>query len=338
MINNMKIAFLFNRLRLSKGDGIVSQALTWKRILESRGHQVDLAGSWNFVDYSQYDIVQLFGKPINLLDDVRGLEMKTRNIVVAPIFDKDPQYSFVTYKFLSYMGSERLRTYNNFYALRRVGKSVKGCLVRSLYELNVMRDVFGYDADKCKVVMLSNGMESKPFSLEREMFCLHISRLGATGKNVRRLIEASEKYQFRLVLGGMLKETEKAEFDYWMKGKHYVEYLGYLSDEKKKDLCMKAKVFALPSFVEGVGLAALEAATLGCDVVITNIGGPKEYYNGLAKAVDPNNVDEIGQAVKFFLDGNTYQPALSKHIVDNYSDEKVAMNLEKAYLEMLCHK
>lgn len=79
----MKIAFLFNRIRLSLGDGIVSQALTWKRILEDRGHQVDLADGWHFLDYAQYDIVQMFGKPINLLYDIRGVQMKTKEYTIA---------------------------------------------------------------------------------------------------------------------------------------------------------------------------------------------------------------------------------------------------------------
>ena len=335
----MKIAFIFNHMRLMPGDGIVSQTLTWKRILEARGHQVDLASSWSYFNYSEYDIVQMFGRPINLLDDIKAVRLKNENIVIAPIFDKDPKYSFGIYKMLSRFGSERLRTYNNFYGLRFTRKLVKGCLVRSQYEKKVMTDVFCFDEDQCKVVMLSNGTRPNPFSSERESFCLHVSRLGSDGKNVKRLIEASEKYQFKLVLGGMLKESEKEMFDSWIKGKHYVEYVGYLSEERKTDLCLKAKVFALPSFVEGVGLAALEAATLGCDIVITDIGGPKEYYNGMAKTVNPNSVDEIGKAVRFFLDGNTFQPELSKHVCDNFSDEKVAQNLERTYADILsCNK
>ena len=334
----MKIAFIFNRMRISLGDGIVSQALTWKRILEDRGHQVDLASSWDFIDYTTYDIVQMFGKPINLLDDVLGIETKNKNIVIAPIFDKDPRYNFCAYKLLSHFGSEKLRTYNNFYALRQVKSLVKGCLVRSEYEFQVMKNVFGYNRKQCKIVMLSNGTAKTALSKNRENFCLHISRLGVEGKNVKRLIEASEKYQFHLVLGGMLKESEKDKFNSWLVDKHYVKYLGYLSEEEKRDLCLKAKVFALPSFVEGVGLAALEAATLGCDIVITNIGGPKEYYNGLAKTVDPNSVDEIGQAITYFLEGNTFQPALSKHIGENFSDAQVAVNLERAYLDIISGK
>lgn len=334
----MKIAFLFNRMRISLGDGIVSQALTWKKILENRGHQVDLANSWEFIDYADYDIVQMFGKPINLLDDINGVSMKNKEIVIAPIFDKDPRFSFSAYKLLSHFGSEKLRTFNNFYALRKAHNIVKGCLVRSQYERDVMMNVFGYRAEQIKIVMLSNGIDSENYSKERENFCLHISRLGIPGKNVKRLIEASEKFGFKLILGGMLKESEKAEFESWMKGKHYVTYLGYLSNQEKLDLYMKAKVFALPSFVEGVGLAALEAATLGCDIVITNIGGPKEYYNGLAKMVNPNSVEEIGQAINYFLEGNTFQPALSKYVGENFSDAQVAENLEKAYLDIISGK
>jgi len=334
----MKIAFLFNRMRISPGDGIVSQALTWKKILENRGHQVDLANSWEFIDYADYDIVQMFGKPINLLDDINGVSMKNKEIVIAPIFDKDPRFSFSAYKLLSHFGSEKLRTFNNFYALRKAHNIVKGCLVRSQYERDVMMNVFGYRAEQIKIVMLSNGIDSENYSKERENFCLHISRLGIPGKNVKRLIEASEKFGFKLILGGMLKESEKAEFESWMKGKHYVTYLGYLSNQEKLDLYMKAKVFALPSFVEGVGLAALEAATLGCDIVITNIGGPKEYYNGLAKMVNPNSVEEIGQAINYFLEGNTFQPALSKYVGENFSDAQVAENLEKAYLDIISGK
>lgn len=325
-------------MRISPGDGIVSQALTWKKILENRGHQVDLANSWEFIDYADYDIVQMFGKPINLLDDINGVSMKNKEIVIASIFDKDPRFSFSAYKLLSHFGSEKLRTFNNFYALRKAHNIVKGCLVRSQYERDVMMNVFGYRAEQIKIVMLSNGIDSENYSKERENFCLHISRLGIPGKNVKRLIEASEKFGFKLILGGMLKESEKAEFESWMKGKHYVTYLGYLSNQEKLDLYMKAKVFALPSFVEGVGLAALEAATLGCDIVITNIGGPKEYYNGLAKMVNPNSVEEIGQAINYFLEGNTFQPALSKYVGENFSDAQVAENLEKAYLDIISGK
>lgn len=76
---------------------------------------------------------------------------------------------------------------------------------------------------------------------------------------------------------------------------------------------------------------ALEAAAYGCDIVITSVGGPKEYYNGLAKTVDPYNIDEIGVGVREFLDGQTYQPNLSKMITTQLSDKTVAEKLLRIY-------
>ena len=97
-------------------------------------------------------------------------------------------------------------------------------------------------------------------------------------------------------------------------------------------------MFALPSIVEGVGLSALEAATWGCDIVITNIGGPKEYYNNLALIVDPYSIDELGKGVRYFIDGKTYQPKLTEYIVKEFSDTHISAQIEKAYEESIMRK
>ena len=54
-----------------------------------------------------------------------------------------------------------------------------------------------------------------------------------------------------------------------------IKILGFISEEKKMELYSKAKVFALPSICEGVGIVAVDAAYCGCDIVITNDGCPK---------------------------------------------------------------
>ena len=100
------------------------------------------------------------------------------------------------------------------------------------------------------------------------------------------------------------------------------------------DLYNKAKVFALPSIREGVGLVALEAAARGSDIVITNIGGPKEYYEDLAYQVDPYSVDDIGKSVIKALE-TTKQPELSHHILKEYSLEKLTEQLIKSYCSIL---
>ena len=99
-----------------------------------------------------------------------------------------------------------------------------------------------------------------------------------------------------------------------------IEVLGFVSDEELISLYNRAKVFALPSLNEGVGLVALEAAIHGCNIVITNLGGPKEYYEkGTAQLVNPYDVDDIGQAIMRALHDNTSQPQLRNDLSSKYN-------------------
>ena len=148
-----------------------------------------------------------------------------------------------------------------------------------------------------------------------------------------RLIEAAKKYNFKLVLAGNKGTDEQFRpIKEAICGCGNIEILGYISEEEKIDLYKRAKVFALPSLYEGVGIVAVDAAYFGCEIVITNIPGPKEYYDGQCLEVNPLNVDMIGEAVTSFLnEKNRYQPLLSKHIEENYSGKKIVRKLIQLY-------
>ena len=97
----------------------------------------------------------------------------------------------------------------------------------------------------------------------------------------------------------------------------------------------KAKVFALPSLNEGVGLVALEAAVCGCNIVITNLGGPKEYYpDELAYKVNPYDIDDIGKSIIKALIDNHSQPQLRNHIISHYNNTTSIELLEKYYMQI----
>jgi glycosyltransferase involved in cell wall biosynthesis len=98
-----------------------------------------------------------------------------------------------------------------------------------------------------------------------------------------------------------------------------IEYVGYVTDSELADLYRRAKVFALPSFQEGVGMVALEAAVNGCEIVLTEVGAPKEYYNGRAVLVNPYDVDSIGMGVIEAMTRKNAQPELRDHILNHYS-------------------
>jgi glycosyltransferase involved in cell wall biosynthesis len=191
---------------------------------------------------------------------------------------------------------------------------------------------FDISPSSCHIVPLSFNITPPKTLPEKEPFCLHISWLVDGRKNVKRLIEAADKYQFKLVLGGKLRNAdEKKQLAEWLKNKPTVEYRGFLSEEEKLNLYSRAKVFALPSITEGVGIVALEAAALGCDIVVTNLGGPKEYYADMAIVVNPYNTDEIGIGIKVFIDNKTFQPKLQQYVLSQFSLQKNCSELVDYY-------
>ena len=86
----------------------------------------------------------------------------------------------------------------------------------------------------------------------------------------------------------------------------------------------------MPSIVEGVGSVALEAAISGCEIVLTDIGGPKEYYDGRAVLVNPYDVDSIGKGVMEAFESKKAQPELREYILKNYSLAACSKKLEDA--------
>lgn len=326
----MKIAFYDIGYRLSKGNGVVSQAFTWKKGLEELGHEVTLCNGWDYYPLEEYDAIQIFGFNENIADFVNALSKKNRNIFIAPILD--PDYGILKAKLMSFYGNHRFRLSSRYSSLRNSKNLVKGILVRSEFEKSYMVEAYGFKPDLCYIVKLSSGITPQlPFH-EKENFCLHISLLCDARKNVKRLIDASVKYQFPLVLaGGLRNETEKWTLEEWIRGKSNITYMGWISEEQKTDLYQRARVFALPSTNEGVGIVALEAACCGTDIVVTNLGGPKEYYGDYAIKVNPYSIDEIGSGIKTFLSGETFQPQLSRYINDNFSLKAISTKLETIY-------
>lgn len=323
----MIIGFFLAYGTFSPTNGIASQAFTWKEGLENLGHQVILINMWEKYDWKQFDAVLFYGFSVYSCEFINLLSKVNTNIFVAPILD--PDYRVELLKLYSYWGCSKLRLTNPYYSFRKIKDKIKAVLVRSDFEKKYLVKGFGFKEEQCRVVPLSFGIQSSFGEVcEKENFCLHISLLCDQRKNVKRLIEASKKYHFSLILGGKLRNDEEEKLLYsWIDGADNIKYLGYLSDEEKLNLYKKARVFALPSLNEGVGIVALEAAALGCDIVITKLGGPHEYYVNMAKVVDPYNMDDIGKAVCELLNGETFQPQLANFVTNSYSLDTVSKKL-----------
>lgn len=211
--------------------------------------------------------------------------------------------------------------------------SFKKLLVRSEYEGEYLRYCFGVGTDDILNAPISYEMPDAVIEdvHGKENFCLHVSAIYQERKNVRRLIEASKKYKFPLVLAGNPgNEDQQREINRWVDSTPWITIKGFVSNEELQLLYQKAKVFALPSINEGVGIVALNAAVAGCEVVLTEIGGPKEYFGGLANLVNPYDIDDIGQNILKAMSAQ-HNTNLKQHISENYSAHAVGKKLHEAY-------
>jgi glycosyltransferase involved in cell wall biosynthesis len=145
---------------------------------------------------------------------------------------------------------------------------------------------------------------AKKFRLTKPFF-LYVARLEHPGKNHRRLVEAFERFKeqtnsdWQLALGGSdwhgaeLIHARIAESAY----RSDIRPLGFVSNEDLPTLYSAAEAFVYPSLYEGFGLPPLEAMACGCPVISSDRGSLGEVVSDAAWIVDPEDVEDICDAL-----------------------------------------
>ncbi len=319
----MKIAIIVPFANISGEGGINVQAKMWRDGLNKLGCECFLHSYWEKYDWKTVDYALIIGIGKVLIDYVRLLKRYPNiKIISAPIIDYNG--SMFQFKLRTrYYGSLKLRFYKPYHDYYVCRNDFSFFLVRSEHEKRFLIEGMKIEEKRIFTVPISLRLPKEVVcksKVEKENFCFHASRLADPGKNVARLIAAAKKYNFRLVLAGVLSGTQEDWLNSEIGNAPNIQHVGFLSDEELLDYYRRAKVFALPSLVEGVGMVALEAAVNGAEIVLTNWGAPKEYYDGRAILVGPLSVDSIGQGVIKAMNGFS-QPELGEFIIHNYSHE-----------------
>jgi glycosyltransferase involved in cell wall biosynthesis len=121
-------------------------------------------------------------------------------------------------------------------------------------------------------------------------------------KNVARLVKAFERVpeSWRLVLAGAAdgfgaaEELSAVELS---PRKNHIDVLGYVSSGELEALYRRASIFAFPSLDEGFGMPVLDAMAHGVPVVTSRRSALPEVAGDAALLVDPENIDEIADAL-----------------------------------------
>ncbi|MDD2224958.1 MAG: glycosyltransferase family 1 protein [Candidatus Shapirobacteria bacterium] len=120
--------------------------------------------------------------------------------------------------------------------------------------------------------------------------------------------------------------------------KKQVEFLGYLDDQKFKDVYKNALALVHPSLMEGFSLTGLEAMALNCPVISSNSSCLPEIYGDSVLYFDPNNSDELVQKInqlKNNLELRQKLINLGHQQIKKYSWNKTAKETMAVYEKLL---
>ena len=268
----MRIAYIMypGACYMGVGDGSKMQAEIWINELERKGHHVDRINPWGHYNWKNYDIVHVFGFGLWNYDTIHWGSGINPNFVFSPIIDTNtPMWK---YRLATHFGCEKLRLFSQNYILRKIKADVKMFYARTKYEADYLHRGYGIPNDRITIVPLSYRRDLYDPSISKESFCLFAGTMTQPRKNVPNLIRAAKKYHFKLVLvGNKGNASSEAQLRQLIGDADNIEIKGFVSDDELVSLYNRAKVFALPSLNEGVGLVALEAAVHGCNIVITKL-------------------------------------------------------------------
>ena len=366
----MRVLFACRPDYLTRWGGDTTQILKTKTHLEKLGVTIDLVTSNNF-DVSTYDLVHLFN--ITRVHDtfLKMRNAKSQNIPVAlstvywdmteylqygkyPLWVRVLNRLFLGSRLLD-VGRWLAESLN--YRRRQLGY---GAGIRGVYfeQLMVLRwaDILlpnGY-AEQKKIEqnfqvfdtfqIVTNGVDhfdfppnprvfTDKFELQEKSFVLFVGSVGDR-KNVLKLIQATNRLRIPLAIIGTGNKRSRYYELCQEAASPSTLFLGSMLFDEIKHAYAAAKAHALPSWYETPGLASLEAALAKCNIVSTDRGTTKEYFQDWAWYCDPRELDSICEAVESAF-AAPQSDALSELVQQNYTWQKAAEQTLAAYNRIL---
>jgi phosphatidylinositol alpha-1,6-mannosyltransferase len=226
--------------------------------------------------------------------------------------------------------------------LRRIWKKARRVIAKCREEVEMIRAVDG----TFPVEIIENGVDLEHFtpintSAQDGPLRVVCSARLIERKGQRHLIQAvhrlvQEGLDVRLELvgdGDAMHEYRQLASSLGLNGQ--VEFSGYVARECIQEHLQRAHVFALPSYNEGMALAALEAMGCGLPVVLTRTGGTgalvQEGVNGFSHAW--GDVEALAGCLRRFAQDRSLvasMGAASRQLASAYGWEALA----ERYLEL----
>lgn len=190
------------------------------------------------------------------------------------------------------------------------------------------------DPDKIAVVYNASYLQGNATRqpATRGRYILTVSSLEPR-KNLDRLVEAAKQIDsdVKLVIVGLGNtKTFSHGFNNGSPAENII-VKGYVSDNELAELMSGAQALVYVSLYEGFGLPPVEAMTMHCPIVVSNIPVHKEICGDAAIYVDPYNVNDICTGIQLLLNDNVLAETLVANGLKNIKRFSWSVSAKKTF-------
>lgn len=357
----MKVALIARSTLFTVHGGSTVQVLKTAKYLRELGVDANIHLTSDKINYDSYDLFHFFDltRPANIVYHLKKIK---RPFALTPILIDYSEYdrlhrngiSGFVFGYLSPNTNEYVKSISRWvlrkdtlpykrYLLRGQTKSIQDVLQKAAILLPNSKGEYeqlkkSYGACKPYAV-IPNGIDEEIFTSgnadkKDENLVLCAARIEGI-KNQSNLIKALNKTKFKLLIIGEPSQNQGNYYAYCKKiASANVEFLPKLPQEKLVTYYQKAKVHVLPSWFETCGLSSLEAAAMGCNIVVSDKGYVRDYFGEQAFYCDPENVESIYQMVARASECSAGK-ALETKIRSSYTWKQTALKTLEAYQTIL---
>jgi len=181
------------------------------------------------------------------------------------------------------------------------------------------------------------------FGLGAKNYVLFIGRLSPE-ENFDLLIEAFEQIEtpMKLVFAGGSSHTDEFVSALRSHESDRIRFLGWLAGNDLEEVLTNAALFVLPSDMEGLSLALLDAMGAGLCVLASDVPENCEVIANAGFTFSRGDIIHLCQMLAMLLsDGNIRESAgrrARERVLENYLWERATSELERVYAEVLSAK
>lgn len=354
----MKILFISRSTLYKDIGGDTVQINNTAKFLRDLGAEVSIKLSEESVNYEEFDLIHFFNiiRPGDILHHIKKTD---KPFVVSTIFVDYSEYertmrggmiglmlrifSADTIEYLKAVGrfvlnGEKIKSFS--YLLSGHRKSVKKIIRKSSMLLpnsnSEYNRLVSHYSEKKSFMVIPNAIDSSLFKVinkdveRNSRLILCVGRIEGR-KNQLNLIKAVNGTEYQLIIIGSPSPNQQRYYQACVtEARSNISFVKNIPQEELLRYYRTAKVHVLASWFETTGLSSLEAAVMGCNIVITDKGDTKEYFEDLAFYCDPASPASIFAAIEKAM-ASPFREELKRKIEKNYIWEITAEKTMQAY-------